>query len=285
MNLKDILRRYHRVLDGIYDDQEIVATFYIVAEYISGLNRIQLSFKLDELIPYEDSVSYNLVLERLKNHEPIQYILSEAYFYGLKFKVDSSVLIPRPETEELVEMAINAFKFKEGALKIIDIGTGSGCIAISLKHSLPSANISAMDISHSALEIAAQNAVNNKTSISLVQADIRDFQCTQKFDLIISNPPYITEMEATLMDKNVLNFEPKIALFVPNHNPLEFYVVIADFALKNLKDDGYLFFEINANYGKETIEMLINKSFSNLQIFKDMQGKERFITAKKPSNF
>ncbi|MFP5081607.1 peptide chain release factor N(5)-glutamine methyltransferase [Pedobacter sp. JCM 36344] len=285
MNLKDILKKYHSVLVGIYDDQEIVVLFYIVAEYISGFSKIQLLFKLDELIANEDNVSYIIVLERLKNHEPIQYILSEAYFYGLKFKVDSSVLIPRPETEELVEMAINAFKFKEVTLKMIDIGTGSGCIAISLKHNLPYADISALDISHSALEIAAQNAMSNQTSISLVQADIRDFQCTQKFDLIISNPPYITKMEATLMDKNVLNFEPHLALFVPDQNPLEFYVAIADFALKSLKDDGSLFFEINANYGKETIEMLINKSFSDLLIFKDMQGKDRFITAKKPSSF
>jgi len=285
MNLKDILKKYHSVLFGIYDDQEIVVLFYIVAEYISGFSKIQLLFKLDELIANEDNVSYIIVLERLKNHEPIQYILSEAYFYGLKFKVDSSVLIPRPETEELVEMAINAFKFKEVTLKMIDIGTGSGCIAISLKHNLPYADISALDISHSALEIAAQNAMSNQTSISLVQADIRDFQCTQKFDLIISNPPYITKMEATLMDKNVLNFEPHLALFVPDQNPLEFYVAIADFGLKSLKDDGLLFFEINANYGKETIEMLINKSFSDLLIFKDMQGKDRFITAKKPSSF
>jgi release factor glutamine methyltransferase len=281
MTLKDILDNYGQSLNGIYDEHEIAATFYIVAEHLSGLNRTQILLKLDESVTIEDNEKYNTVLQRLKTQEPLQYILAEAYFYGLKFKVDRSVLIPRPETEELAEIVINTFKLKQDDINILDVGTGSGCIAITLKHNLPIAKLYALDISAPALEIAAKNSIDNQTAVTFVHADIRNYRSSEKFHAIVSNPPYITEKEGLSMDNNVMEFEPHLALFVPNQNPLEFYIAIADFAYQNLHSDGLLFFEINANFGNKTVEMLTSKHFTDIHLLKDMQGKDRFIKARK----
>jgi release factor glutamine methyltransferase len=236
---------------------------------------------MNDSISTENNDHFNLVLERLKRSEPLQYIFSEAFFYGLKFKVNSSVLIPRPETEELVEMIIKTPKNTFSTTKILDIGTGSGCIAISLKRHLPDAEIYALDISEPALEIAAENATNNQMAITFIQGDIRHYVSSNKFNIIVSNPPYVTEEEGLSMDKNVMDFEPHLALFVPDQNPLEFYLAIADFAFESLHDGGLLYFEINANFALETAAMLTDRFFQDVQIIKDMQGKDRFISAKK----
>jgi release factor glutamine methyltransferase len=281
MNLKDILNKYQSVLADIYDDQESLATFYIVAHYVSGLTKSQVAYRLQDSISIEEVEQYSLILERLLKAEPLQYVLSEAYFYGLKFKVNSAVLIPRPETEELVELALNTLKNTPSKLNILDIGTGSGCIAITLKHSLSNADVYAMDISPEALDIANQNAINNNTKVHFLEADIRAYKSNEKFDLIISNPPYVTNREGVHMDKNVMNYEPHLALFVADDSPLEFYIAITAFASQNLNKNGFLFFEINANFGKETANLLIDKSFTDIQILKDMQGKDRFISARK----
>lgn len=281
MNLKDILNKYQSVLGSIYDDQESLATFYIVAHYVSGLTKSQVAYRLQDSISIEEVEQYSLILERLLKAEPLQYVLSEAYFYGLKFKVNSAVLIPRPETEELVELALNTLKNTPSKLNILDIGTGSGCIAITLKHSLSNADVYAMDISPEALDIANQNAINNNTKVHFLEADIRAYKSNEKFDLIISNPPYVTNREGVHMDKNVMNYEPHLALFVADDSPLEFYIAITAFASQNLNKNGFLFFEINANFGKETANLLIDKSFTDIQILKDMQGKDRFISARK----
>ena len=281
MNLKDILNKYQSVLADIYDDQESLATFYIVAHYVSGLTKSQVAYRLQDSISIEEVEQYSLILERLLKAEPLQYVLSEAYFYGLKFKVNSAVLIPRPETEELVELALNTLKNTPSKLNILDIGTGSGCIAITLKHSLSNADVYAMDISPEALDIANQNAINNNTKVNFLEADIRAYKSNEKFDLIISNPPYVTNREGVHMDKNVMNYEPHLALFVADDSPLEFYIAITAFASQNLNKNGFLFFEINANFGKETANLLIDKSFTDIQILKDMQGKDRFISARK----
>jgi release factor glutamine methyltransferase len=285
MTLKDILANYRKTLKAIYDEQEATAVFYLVAEYISGFGRSQISFHMNDSISTENNDHFNLVLERLKRSEPLQYIFSEAFFYGLKFKVNSSVLIPRPETEELVEMIIWILKNTQNTPKILDIGTGSGCIAISLKRHLPDAEIYGLDISEPALEIAAENATSNQTAITFIQSDIRHYVSSNKFDVIVSNPPYITEEEGLSMDRNVMDFEPHLALFVPDQNPLEFYLAIAEFALENLHDGGLLFFEINANFGIRTSDMLMKRLFQDVQIIKDMQGKDRFISAKKVGQF
>ena len=281
MNLKDILNKYQSVLGSIYDDHESLATFYLVAHYISGFTKSQIAHIWQESINIKEADQYSLILERLSKAEPLQYVLAEAYFYGLKFKVDSAVLIPRPETEELVELALNTLKNTPSKLNILDIGTGSGCIAITLKHSLSNADVYAMDISPEALDIANQNAINNNTKVHFLEADIRAYKSNEKFDLIISNPPYVTNREGVHMDKNVMNYEPHLALFVADDSPLEFYIAITAFASQNLNKNGFLFFEINANFGKETANLLIDKSFTDIQILKDMQGKDRFISARK----
>ncbi|MEJ7559416.1 MAG: peptide chain release factor N(5)-glutamine methyltransferase [Pedobacter sp.] len=281
MTLQDILDKYHESLHGIYDEEEITAVFYIVVDHISGFNRSMVSLRKSEPISALNSDRYLSVLELLEKQEPLQYILSEAFFYGLKFKVNSAVLIPRQETEELVHMVINDFKSSSSHLKILDVGTGSGCIAISLKYHLPAAEIFAMDISAPALEIAAENAFSNQTTITLLNEDIRQYASSTNFNIIISNPPYITEKEGLSMDKNVMDHEPHLALFVSDNNPLEFYLAIADFAMRNLQNDGLLYFEINANFGKEVANMLTIKRFVDVHIISDMQGKDRFVKARK----
>ena len=281
MNLKDILNNYKETLKHIYDEQEISATFKIVFEVVSGLKKSQLTFQQEADVTGEDAIEYNSILQRLAYCEPLQYILAEAYFYDLKFFVNQNVLIPRPETEELVELALNNNTLKKENCNILDIGTGSGCIAVTLKHHLKNANVSALDVNPAALEVAIGNAHINQTKINFIEADIRNYHTEQRFDMIISNPPYITDWERSTMDKNVTDFEPHLALFVADENPLEFYVAIADFAINTLNNNGSLLLEINANYGKETAEMLESKDFKDIQILKDMQGKERFITARK----
>jgi release factor glutamine methyltransferase len=281
MNLKDILNNYKETLQHIYDQQEISATFEIVIDAVSGLKKSQFTFQRDVDVNEEEAIEYNRILQKLANSEPLQYILAEAYFYGLKFNVNQNVLIPRPETEELVELALKNSKLLKDDCNILDIGTGSGCIAVTFKYHLKNANVSALDVNPAALEVAIQNAHQHQTTINFIEADIRSYDSAQRFDMIISNPPYITDKERSAMDRNVIDFEPHLALFVADENPLEFYIAIADFATKALNNTGLLLFEINANYGQETAEMLVSKDFKDIHILKDMQGKERFITARK----
>jgi len=279
MNLKEILESYRTALHAQYDPNEVDALFYIAVEFLTGFSRNQIISHLDQNLTEEDITQYNSILKRLLKQEPIQYILEEAYFYGLKFKVNTSVLIPRPETEELVFLIVNDLKNNPHSSKVLDIGTGSGCIAIALKHMLPKAQVSALDISETALAVAKENAVLNKTDITFINSDIRTYSSHEKYDIIVSNPPYITETEAALMESNVVDFEPHLALFVKDQNPLEFYIAIADFAKKSLDDNGKLYFEINANYGLQTKEMLLQKAFIEVEVIQDMQGKDRFIKA------
>ena len=279
MNLKEILESYRTALHAQYDPNEVDALFYIAVEFLTGFSRNQINLHLDQHIIVDDVTQYISILKRLQEQEPLQYILEEAYFYGLKFKVNTSVLIPRPETEELVFLIVNDLKNHPHSSKLLDIGTGSGCIAIALKHMLPKAQVSALDISETALAVAKENAVLNKTDITFINSDIRTYSSHDKYDIIVSNPPYITETEAALMESNVMDFEPHLALFVKDQNPLEFYIAIADFAKKSLDDNGKLYFEINANYGLQTKEMLLQKAFINVEVIQDMQGKDRFIKA------
>lgn len=279
MNLKEILESYRTALHAQYDSNEVDALFYIAVEFLTGFSRNQIISHWDQNLTEEDVSQYNSILKRLLKQEPIQYILEESYFYELKFKVNTSVLIPRPETEELVFLIVNDLKNNPHSSKVLDIGTGSGCIAIALKHMLPVAQVWALDISETALAVAKENAILNKTDMSFMHADIRTYLSADKYDIIVSNPPYITETEAALMESNVMDFEPHLALFVKDQNPLEFYIAIADFANKSLHDNGKLYFEINANYGLQTKEMLLQKAFIDVEVIQDMQGKDRFIKA------
>ena len=234
------------------------------------------NFELSEV----EVEKWNTILADLQHEKPIQYITGEAWFYGLQFEVNENTLIPRPETEELVEWIIESQKSKVQSQKceILDIGTGTGCIPISLKTNLPQANVSAIDVSEKALEVAKRNAVSNKVDISFIQADILEVEdLSQYFDIIVSNPPYVRNLEKQEIKKNVLDYEPHLALFVEDTDALLFYRKIAQLALKNLSPNGLLFFEINQYLGKETVELLDNLGFKNIELKKDIYGNDRMI--------
>ena len=227
------------------------------------------------------------IVERLKQMEPIQYILGTADFYSLLFEVNPSVLIPRPETEELVERVIidNADK----KIKILDIGTGSGCIAVTLRKHLKKASVIAADISAEALATARRNAKLNNATITFIQTDILNPEKAEAdipfiLDVIVSNPPYIKEEEKKDMEKNVLDYEPHLALFVPDNNPLLYYWHIAHFGKKKLKKDGLLYFEINAACGKMVVEMLEKEGYKDIELIQDLSGKDRIIKARNETN-
>lgn len=220
-------------------------------------------------------------LGELQGGRPFQYVLGKAYFYGIDLSVSESVLIPRPETEELVHLIIKDYSRKTA--RIIDIGTGSGCIALALKKNLPNAEVYAMDVSPDALAVARKNAKDLGLHVEFMLIDILEWDLVMdenlKFDVVVSNPPYITPKEREEMEGHVLFYEPEIALFAPEESPLLFYQHIADFALQHLTDHGKLYFEINRYYGEEVLDLLRKKGFKNVQLIQDMQGADRMIKA------
>lgn len=220
------------------------------------------------------------LLARLKAGEPVQYIEGVAPFCSLSFVVRPGVLIPRPETAELVEWVTSDYKSAD-RLRLLDIGTGSGCIAVSLAHNLPSACVSAVDVSTDALAVARENAANNDVAVNFMQLDILKQSPDGQFDVFVSNPPYICESEKAAMHKNVLDFEPSLALFVPDADPLLFYRRIAQVALDSLVSGGRLYFEINERFGSQTVQMLQNLGFSNVELRPDFFGKDRMVRATK----
>ena len=237
-------------------------------------------FDFQSTQPFLEIEKLQRIQARLIKNEPIQYILGQADFYGLKFKVSPAVLIPRPETEELVYWVLESVKKTD--LKILDIGTGSGCIPITLKKKMPASEVIGIDISTDALVIAKQNAALNQVEVSFQQVNILEDQsraALQKFDVIVSNPPYIPFKEISLMPKQVTDFEPKLALFVENDNSLIFYQKIAQFAIQKLTKDGQLFFECNEFNAKEVVSLLEGMRFSKVVLEKDMEGKERMVMA------
>ena len=268
-------------LIDIYAQTEVQTFTYWILESVCGISKQSVLDKEDkQLSPAECGKIQEIVLE-LKKQKPIQYILGETEFYGLLFKVNENVLIPRPETEELVENILQSVSSKS---RILDIGTGSGCIAIALAKHLFLSSIYGMDVSEGALEVAKENASNNQVDVQFVCHDI--FQelpndLPEKWDIIVSNPPYITPDEKKIMSANVLDYEPHQALFVPQDKPLLFYERIGDIGLQHLKDDGLLFFETSAIYGKETAMMLKQKGYSSVELLKDISGKDRMIKAKR----
>lgn len=220
------------------------------------------------------------IVKRLLNNEPIQYILGKTEFYGLEFKVSPAVLIPRPETEELIEWIL--LETKKINPHILDIGTGSGCIAIALAKKMQYATVDAWDISESALEIARQNAITNNVSVEFSNVDVlKSLSVRKYFDIIVSNPPYIKESEKEKMEKNVLDYEPHEALFVANNDALIFYNRITDIAKENLNENGVLYFEINRANGEEIVQMLKRKGLMNIELKKDISGNNRMIRAMK----
>lgn len=288
MKLKELESKFANELAALYEEEEAKAIFLLVIEHYLKLNRSNYNLKKDDELAVNVLTELEIVLNQLKTSKPIQYILGETTFYGLPFKVNEAVLIPRPETEELVAWILEKVKGSESktphaprsTLKLLDIGTGSGCIAISLKKNLPNADVTALDISIEALVVAKQNALINEIEVSFIKQDILQTpagSAGKPYSILVSNPPYITQTEKAQMHENVLANEPHLALFVSNEKPLIFYEAIADFALKNLREDGLLFFEINEYLGKETINMLRVKGFNSIELRKDMQGKDRMI--------
>lgn len=279
-------RKFIDGLSTIYGSEEARSLTWLSISFVCKLERAKYLSIRQEEINSDDTEQLFKIHEKLIQGIPLQYILGETEFYDLIVKVNPSVLIPRPETEELVDWALITSRIINGeteVLKLLDIGTGSGCIAISIKKYIPLADITAIDISEAALIIARQNADLNQVEINFIQDDI--FKPTNlelinsKYDLILSNPPYVTEAEKDQMLDNVLNHEPHIALFVPDNNPLVFYRAIADFALNHLKINGFLFLELNEKFGKETINLLKEKGFKEIELRQDMGGKDRMIRA------
>ena len=272
-------------LTDTYPNSEIKGIIRLIMEQICNLQPHQYLIFQDTQLSNEKKNKIIEVVERMKSKEPIQYILGTADFYSIPFEVNSSVLIPRPETEELVDLIISENSTSIGK-NILDIGTGSGCIAITLQKNIKTAHVYAVDISAEALNVARRNAVQNQTDVTFIQTDILQLEKAQKdipytFDIIVSNPPYIKQEEKKEMEQNVLDFEPHLALFVPDQDPLLFYRHIAEFGREKLKKNGLLYFEINAACGEITCKMLQEKGYNKVQLIKDLSGKDRIIKAYK----
>ena len=288
MNIKKFRDYFNKTLKKIYPTSEIDTFLFLLLEEYLNFKRIDVVLKSNFEISPEDLILLKSSTKLLEQEIPIQYILGKTEFYGFPFILNEHVLIPRPETEELItsilEKVLKTKTFhtnaKEKQLKILDIGTGSGCIPISLKKSLPFAEITAIDVSNEALTIAKKNTVLNKVDINLTQQDILNTtSLNQLYDVIVSNPPYVRESEKKEIKNNVLNNEPHMALFVKDNNPLVFYNKIAELAKNHLSENGTLFFEINQYLGKETVELIKLKGFNKIQLKKDIFGRDRIIIA------
>ena len=282
MTIKVFKSRFFETLEGQYSREEIGSFFNILTEHFLNMSRLDVAIHPQKEVSDDNMENFRESLQRLKQHEPIQYITGRTEFFGLDFQVDKNVLIPRPETEELVQWILEDFQdTKERELKILDIGTGSGCIAISLAKNLPRAKITAMDISEGAIELAKQNAVINGVEVDFLKEDILKVQELRgEFDVIVSNPPYVRELEKSTMRKNVLNFEPKMALYVADEDPFVFYEKISGLAANSLASGGAVYLEINQYLGGETEKLLAAKNFRT-RLKKDIFGVNRMLRGKK----
>ena len=279
MILKEYKLHFINELEFIFDLEEIESFFYIITEFLHQKKRIDLALEPNFSINAIEVEKWNAIIAQLKQEKPIQYILGKTEFYGLRFLVNENTLIPRPETEELVDLILNEnSKNKIPNLKILDVGTGSGCIAISLAKNLPEAKVFALDVSEKALETAKKNAEINKVEVEFLHQSILETEdLKQQFDIVVSNPPYVRNLEKQEIKKNVLEYEPHLALFVEDNDPLIFYRKIAQLAQKNLSENGKLYFEINQYLGKETSELLQDLGFQNNELIKDVYGNDRMI--------
>ena len=281
--MKETLQHIKETLSPIYSQSEINSLIKIIFENLKGYSQVDIIMHSDDVLSDYITGKIESILTRLLKHEPIQYILGDAYFQGFHLKVTPHTLIPRPETEQLVDIIIKENSSLD--LRILDIGTGSGAIAIALARALRFPQVDAIDISPEALAVAKENAIALKTRVNFFLKDILTEPAPAKplYDIIVSNPPYITEKERIDMDANVLDYEPHSALFVPNEDPLRFYRAITLYASKAIVPGGRLYFEINQSYGKEIEKLLSNNGFINIAIMKDMYANYRFASATKPT--
>lgn len=280
MKIKKYRRFFIEELTSVYDAGEAESFFYLILEDKQHLKRIDLALNPDLILSEIEIEGWGLILAALKQEIPIQYLLGKTNFYGLDFQVNSNVLIPRPETEELVAWILESLKSKVESqkIRILDIGTGSGCIAISLAKNIPNASVYAIDVSEKALATAKKNAEINSVNVTFITQNILEtLDLMQQFDIIVSNPPYVRNLEKAEIKKNVLNYEPHVALFVEDNDALVFYKKIAELAQKNLSKNGQLYFEINQYLGKEMIDLLEKMNFKNIELKKDIYGNDRMI--------
>jgi release factor glutamine methyltransferase len=265
----------------LYDKEEIESFFYIILEELHQKKRIDIALAPNLIISENDLKKWDAIVEQLKLEIPIQYCLGKTNFFGLDFEVNNATLIPRPETEELVSLVLSENRLVNNSTpRILDIGTGSGCIAIALAKNLPTASVTAIDVSSDALAVAKKNAERNNVQVFFIQRDIlRTTDLGPQFDCIVSNPPYVRHLEKEEMKKNVLDYEPHLALFVADDDALVFYKKIGELALKSLVQGGKLYFEINQYLGKETVTLLEQMGYKKVQLLKDCYGNDRMIRA------
>jgi release factor glutamine methyltransferase len=291
MLVKNYKSIFQEALFSLYDEKEIESFFYIVLEQFHNKKRIDLALHPEMEMNDSEFNKWESVVADLKKHKPIQYILGATEFYGLRFLVNENTLIPRPETEELVELIIKAkgtrgkaeqsgANSQKAIVRILDIGTGSGCIAISLAKNISNAAVFAIDVSEKALDTAKLNAEINNVSVTFIQKNILETaDLEQQFDVIVSNPPYVRMLEKAEINPNVLEYEPHLALFVEDNDALLFYRKIAELAKIHLSENGNLYFEINQYLGKETVKLLENLGFRNIELHKDIYGNDRMISS------
>jgi release factor glutamine methyltransferase len=269
----NIIPYFRKELDSVFEDREVVSWAYLSVEYLLGYSRSDCIIHANKSIDIKISDKFKQIIVDLKTKKPLQYILGETEFYGFRLKVNEHTLIPRPETEDLVNWIL-----KESFESAIDIGTGSGCIAIALaKYS--NANISAIDISKNALKVAKENVILNNVKVAFTQQDIFQTKSLAKVDLIVSNPPYVLDYEKKIMQENVLEHEPHLALFASDENPLIFYKKISNLATESLTSEGKLFFEINEQFANELITILTQNGFVDIELKKDINDRDRMIKA------
>ncbi|MBR3914220.1 MAG: peptide chain release factor N(5)-glutamine methyltransferase [Bacteroidales bacterium] len=278
--VKDIRKYYCELLCSLYEKDEANAMILILFKYYFNIDRVRMVLEPDLRLSESEMLKIHFAVKDLLRNKPIQYVTGETEFCDLKFKVNENVLIPRPETAEMISKIVNSqHSTVNNHCSIIDIGTGSGCIAISLAKMISNSNVYALDISEEALKIAKENAFNNNVNVSFIHDDILNLKnnIETKFDIIVSNPPYVRELEKVEMHNNVLKWEPHKALFVSDNDPLIFYRSILEFAKTHLKDNGEVWFEINEYLGKEMIDLCHESGFSDVKIYKDFRDRDRVM--------
>lgn len=281
MKVKSYQSKFIQELGSIYDTQESSTIFFMLLQKLKDLIRVDLALNPDIELLSEEVKQFNTHLKRLLEHEPIQYIIGKTHFYGLEFEVNSSVLIPRTETEDLINWIVEDYKYNS-EIELLDIGTGSGCIAVSLAKHLEEASVSAIDVSDKALAVAKRNALLNEVDISFIQKDILNTdELEVEFDVIVSNPPYVRNLEKAEMRGNVLEHEPHLALFVEDTDPLIFYDKIARLGLQSLKEGGKLYFEINQYLPEEMKKLLVDLGYKDVTLKKDIYDNYRMISGTK----
>ena len=285
--VRDCRRHYVSELEKIYGSDEANALIMILLEHYFGIDRIKIAMEPELRLSESEMLTLHFAVKELQKNKPIQYIIGETDFCGMRFFVDGNVLIPRPETEEMVQMIVACWDkacLVPTGCNVLDIGTGSGCIAISIAKLLRNSTVTAVDVSSKALEVAKKNAEANDVNVNFIKDDILNPKNPElidnQYDIIVSNPPYVCESEKTEMRANVLDYEPSSALFVPDSDPLVFYRKVLEFAQKNLKPEGEIWLEINEKLGTETRNLCLNHGFKNVEIIKDFREKERVIRVK-----